>query len=129
MIELISVGDVTRAILEHLGERLEDVFGRSQKVQIADTTELPWGSWNPHRGQYLAYLLLVELPFPTHPYNRVLGVTEVDIYAPQLNFVFGEPIMTFPHQRFETFLEVSIAHTSQSGSELWRRPLVGQGSQ
>jgi hypothetical protein len=34
----------------------------------------------------------------------------------------GSPILTFPHQKVETFFEIAIAHTPQGGrSETWHR--------
>jgi hypothetical protein len=35
---------------------------------------------------------------------------------------YGGPIITFPHQKVETFFEIAVAHTPQGGrSELWAR--------
>lgn len=41
-----------------------------------------------HRRQWLATALLTQLPVPTG-FDRVLGVVNVDIFAPPYNFVFG----------------------------------------
>jgi archaemetzincin len=43
------------------------------------------------RKQYLAPLLLSTLrSFKTEPGDRCLGIVDVDLYSPGLNFVFGE---------------------------------------
>lgn len=51
---------------------------------------LPHGSWDQHRGQYLASVLLAWLPSPSHLSDRVLGVVDVDVFAPGYNFIFGQ---------------------------------------
>ena len=48
-------------------------------------------------------------------------------FAPELDLPFdyvmhGQPIISFPHQKVETFLEISIAHSPlEGGSAPWRR--------
>ena len=85
---LVPIGDADKAILEALRPPLEEVYG--QRTQIGDTIALPRESWNQRRDQYLASSLLTELPSLAHLGDRVLGVVDVDIFAPGLNFVFGE---------------------------------------
>jgi len=51
-------------------------------------------SWNQHRGQHLASMLLAKLPSPPSLGDRVLAVVDVDIFAHGLNFVFGEADIT-----------------------------------
>jgi len=92
MIVLVPIGNTDKAILEALSQPLEEVFG--QKTRIGDSIALPRESWNRHRSQYLASLLLAKLPSLPHLGNRVLGVADVDIFAPELNFVFGEADIT-----------------------------------
>ena len=79
MIELIPVGNTDEAILEALRQPLEEVFG--QGTRIGDSIALPRESWNQHRGQHLASLLLTGLPLPTHSGDRVLGAVDADIFA------------------------------------------------
>jgi len=88
MIVLVPIGNADKAILEALSQPLEEVFG--QRTQIGDSLALPWESWNRHRSQYLASLLLAKLPSLPRLGDRVLGVVDVDIFARGLNFVFGE---------------------------------------
>ena len=88
MIELVPIGAVDRGILEALRQPLEGIFG--QRTLMGDSIALPRGSWNQHRDQYLASLLLAKLPSLPHSGDRVLGVVDVDVFAPGLNFVFGQ---------------------------------------
>ena len=88
MIEIIPVGNTDSATLEAMRQALEEVF--SQKAHIDDTIALPHESWTQRRKQHLASVLLAKLRSPSDPGDRVLGVVDVDIFAPGLNFVFGE---------------------------------------
>ncbi len=88
MIELIPIGNIDDAVLEALKKSLAEVF--DQETQIGDRVSLLRESQNQHRGQYLASLLLAALPPPVRLDDRVLGVVGEDIFAPGLNFVFGE---------------------------------------
>ena len=92
MIELIPMGNIDEDILKALRQSLAEAF--AQRTQIGDSIGLPDESWNQHRGQYLASLLLAKLPPLSHSGDRVLGVVDVDIFAPGLNFVFGEADIT-----------------------------------
>jgi len=92
MIVLIPVGEVKEAIVKALGRSLVLVF--EQQTRIGDGMPLLQESWNQHRGQHLASLLLADLPSLLHLGDRVLGVVDVDIFAPGLNFVFGEADIT-----------------------------------
>jgi len=87
MIELIPIGEVEKATLESLGQLLTEVF--CQETHIGSGIALPPESLNERRSQHLARMLLALLPL-TKGKDRVLGVVDVDIYAPGLNFVFGE---------------------------------------
>jgi len=87
MVVLIPIGEVEEATLEALRQLLEEIF--SQRTQIGNGLQLPRGSWNQHRGQHLATMLLA-LIHPPGANGRALGVVDVDIFAPGLNFVFGE---------------------------------------
>jgi archaemetzincin len=92
MIVLVPIGNADKAFLEALMRHLEEVFG--QRMEIGDSIAPPQESWNRRRGQYLAPLLLAKLPSLPHLGDRVLGVVDVDIFAPGLNFVFGETDIT-----------------------------------
>ena len=86
MIVLIPIGEIEGAVLESLRQPLTQAFG--QETQIGDKMPLPRENYYLSRNQYLASPLLSAIPLPD-PGNRALGVVDVDIFAPGLNFVFG----------------------------------------
>lgn len=60
-------------------------------VEVADPGERPGGTFDPRRGQHasravLAWLVEHAPPLP----DRLLGMTDVDLFMPVLTFVFGE---------------------------------------
>lgn len=60
-------------------------------VVVASPIDLPSDAYDRDRGQYRAGDLLEALAIRHDPrWSRLLGVANVDLYAPGLNFVFGE---------------------------------------
>lgn len=86
MIVLIPIGEIEEAVLESLRRPLAQTFG--QETQVGDKMPLLRKSYYHSRDQYLASPLLSLILLPDSA-NRALGVVDVDIFAPGLNFVFG----------------------------------------
>jgi len=55
---------------------------------------VPPGAYNEERNQFHStrILTIIEESFGRVQADRLLGITEVDLYVPGLNFVFGEAI-------------------------------------
>ncbi len=89
---LLPIGQVEGWVLDDLERDLEKTF--SCKVERRTPANIPSDSLNPGRGQYNASRILNKIPslMDGEPGQRdiVLGITEVDLYAGGLNFVFGE---------------------------------------
>lgn len=75
---------LAREIADGTGE----VFG-TEVVVAAERLELRYRGYDPTREQYLASALIRALP-PSEPREKTLGITGADLYAPDLNFVFGQ---------------------------------------
>ncbi len=88
MITLAAVGDVDLSILEDLQPLLERIF--ETEVQVNGVVPVPERALDARRNQYCSPVLLSSLPSPPLLDNKVLGVTEVDIFTPNLNFIFGQ---------------------------------------
>ena len=91
MITLVPIGEVEKSVLENLRRPLAEAFG--QRTQVEEGITLTQVSWDKRRGQYLASMLLTELS-PPGISDRILGVVDADIFAPELNFVFGQADVT-----------------------------------
>lgn len=78
-----------RSLLRHLETRLADTFGL--EVEVRRPWFDPERCFDPSRGQYNSTLLLALLQGgPGSDFDRVLGVTGVDLFIPVLSYVFGE---------------------------------------
>jgi archaemetzincin len=86
---IIPVGKVEQDILSALSAALSKTF--HEKVKAGKGIPLPANSYNSSRRQYHSTAILRELPAEKRgEYDLILGVTEADLYEPELNFVFGE---------------------------------------
>jgi archaemetzincin len=83
-------GDISAAEIEFLVQPLKETFGAS--VGFESRVPLPANAYNRHRKQYLSNMILDVLNSRVRvPENsRVLGVTNEDLYVPDLNFVLGQ---------------------------------------
>jgi archaemetzincin len=66
---------------------IEELAGLGFRVARQIQVELPPEAFDPHRGQYRGSSVLARIQ--PEPGERVLAVTEADLYDDGLNFVFG----------------------------------------
>lgn len=92
LIELVGIGNVDEDFLIKLSDKLKLKFNAEIKLREAIT--LPEEAYNSFRKQYystkILYYLLNRLS--SVKVDKILGVTNVDLYVPRLNFVFGEAL-------------------------------------
>jgi archaemetzincin len=92
-IAVLSVGQTPTEIIERLSRELPKIFPDTTSQVIGEVLSLPEHALDKKRRQYNSTLILNELQrFATHHlnFNRILGVTNVDIFASGLSYVFGE---------------------------------------
>jgi archaemetzincin len=87
-ISLFWTRDVTPTVLNHLQELLPMVF--SDIVKPGGTFELKPDEFDPERERYLSTSILRRLRTIRPTQDFLLAVTEADLYAAGLNFVFGK---------------------------------------
>jgi archaemetzincin len=83
-VTLLPVGNPDRLALNDLAR---DLSGVGFDVELAGLRALPRGAFDARRGQFHADAVL-DLALSVRA-GRVLAVTDVDLYAGDLNFVFG----------------------------------------
>jgi archaemetzincin len=89
VIALAPVGDVGADRIDAVAPAVRDAFGCT--FEVAPAIPLPRDAWNAERRQHLSTAILDALARAKLPrWERLLGVADVDLYVPQLNFVFGE---------------------------------------
>jgi archaemetzincin len=117
VIMLVPIGMDEKDFLIVLEGELERVF--DFQVRIVNRLEIPANSYNPRRNQYQAALFLTALRRYLNPQinEKVLGITDKDLYVEGLNFVFGQAefpgsyaVISFArlHQSFYDFPEDRI---------------------
>jgi archaemetzincin len=86
---LTTLGRADDSLLKALVPMLEEVF--EAHVSMTDPIALPEDAHNASRRQYHSTVLLDALAaHKKRGWERLLGMTDVDLYTPDLNFVFGE---------------------------------------
>jgi archaemetzincin len=86
---IIPMGSVDPDILKTIATALEKVFHCMTETDTE--TPLPLTSYDSLRDQYHSSTILNKIRITRHKdFDRALGVTDVDLYVPELNFVFGE---------------------------------------
>ena len=85
---IIPFGQIQREILEFLRIELSQIF--SLDVKIAKTEPIPQYAFDPKRRQYHSTKILEWLKNIPVMDTRILGIVDLDLYVPELNFVFGE---------------------------------------
>ncbi|HKD18190.1 MAG TPA: archaemetzincin family Zn-dependent metalloprotease [Thermoanaerobaculia bacterium] len=89
VIAVVIIGDAPRSMIDELAPILGETFDAA--IVAALPLALPASSWNASRRQYSSTKLLDALASIKRPeWERLLGIADVDLYVPELNFVFGE---------------------------------------
>jgi len=87
-IYLIPVGGVDKEILDYLACEIPQAF--PYEVEIKKSLPKPEYAYNKRRDQYYADLILEKLKREKLAReDKILGVADLDLYTPGLNFVFG----------------------------------------
>jgi archaemetzincin len=90
---IIPFGEIDREVLDVIASRLREAFGCDTVIHPA--VPVPSQAYNPARQQYRSTEVLRLLKKSTSGgRERVLGIIDLDLYVPDLNFVFGEADVT-----------------------------------
>ena len=86
-ITLKPLGNIADATIEDLEDSIASIFHCSVEIEagINDLSQ----AYDSERKQYFSSKLLASLT-KTEQDERVVGIADVDLYVPRLNFVFGE---------------------------------------
>jgi len=92
----LPIGMRSGKILNYIADGLSKVFSGSLCSISTEVLPIPRKAYNPSRRQYLSTIFMQSIKDYAarnrnkEAFNRILGVTDVDLYAPGLNFIFGE---------------------------------------
>jgi archaemetzincin len=92
-IGILPIGEVDAIVTLRIQEKLLKVFPDTTCLIIGEQLSLSERAFDKKRKQYRSHVILSELQgyaAKKKGASRVLGVVDVDIFVPELNFVFGE---------------------------------------
>lgn len=91
-IGILCVGQVEPYIINRIQENLNQVFPRTKFIKIIEKVAALEDAFNNERQQYSSTILLsrVHVYAEIEALDLVLGVADVDLFVPKLNFVFGQ---------------------------------------
>lgn len=87
---LVPIGVIDENLLDWLKIEVSKALGK--RVETGSKMPPPGYAYNKRRNQYLSTAILMEINKKKEyrEYDKVLGIVDLDLYVPQLNFVFGE---------------------------------------
>jgi archaemetzincin len=86
---LIILSDIEETLIQSLKRRLEQTFNRDTEVRYS-LQNLGY-AYDKNRKQYVSPKILAKLRrIKKQPKEKILGVTDVDLYSPGYDFVYGE---------------------------------------
>lgn len=92
---ITPVSEVEGLLLDNLSTTLGNVF--SVNCQVTSTIEIPNEAYNYERNQFHSTVIISRLKNHHTPNShKILGVTEHDLFVPEVNFVFGQADMNGP---------------------------------
>jgi len=91
-IAILRLGSVDSEVVERVKSGLSKVFPTTECVILDEVMLVPRDAYNVIRRQYHSTSLLMKIReyVKKSGSDHVLGITNVDLYVPRLNFVFGE---------------------------------------
>ncbi|MFQ5965924.1 MAG: archaemetzincin family Zn-dependent metalloprotease [Candidatus Scalinduaceae bacterium] len=89
---IIPIGYIDEDILHYTQKELEERL--NVEIDIGKQLKDPDYAYNRKREQYHSTLILKRIRnLRLLEYDRVLGIVDVDLYVPELTFVFGEAVI------------------------------------
>jgi archaemetzincin len=92
-IGILCIGQVDAYVINRIQENLNMIFPKTTCTVINETLPVPEEAFNNAKKQYRSDIILSKVHSHAEKekaLDRVLGTVNVDIFVPELNFVFGE---------------------------------------
>lgn len=90
---ILRVGEVNSEVVERIEENLRIAFPKVKCTVISEILSVPGEAHDKVREQHRSDIILRRIRAYVEKekaFDRVLGIIELDIFVPELNFVFGE---------------------------------------
>jgi archaemetzincin len=92
-IGILSIGQVDTTVVDKIRENLNVIFPKTTCMLISEAIPMPEEAFNSRRNQYRSDVILAkidEFARGDKTSDRILGIVDIDVFVPSLNFVFGE---------------------------------------
>jgi len=91
-IAILRIGTVDKAVIQVVRNGLHKVFPKTVCTVVEEIMPIPQDAYSSTRKQHNSSRILASMSDLVEDRNteHVLGITDVDLYVPNLNFVFGE---------------------------------------
>jgi archaemetzincin len=92
-IGVLGIGQVDSSVIDRVRENLNMIFPKTTCTLIAETLPVPEEAFDEKRQQYRSDVLLDKIYMRTgkkKTLDRILGITDIDIFVPPLSYVFGQ---------------------------------------
>lgn len=87
-LSMVPFGPIRRELLKYLQTGLSHMFHFF--IKILREEPVPQFAFDPNRNQYSSAKILQSLKRMKKNDERILAITDIDLYVPELNFIFGE---------------------------------------
>ncbi len=90
---ILTIGEVDTCVTARIQENLTSILNKTNHILIADALQIPEKAFSRTRKQYRSDVILEmvqDYSESRNDVNRVLGIVDVDLFVPRLNFVFGQ---------------------------------------
>ena len=90
---MMRLGQIDPNIIGGIQENLDTVFANTKTTLITETLEIPEKAYSKARWQYrsdIVLSLIHNFVEAQDSFDRALGIVDVDLFTPRLNFVFGQ---------------------------------------
>ena len=91
-IYFVPAGEVDQKVVEAIKKKLPDFLPMAVRIEISPREKIPQSAYDPSRRQYNAEMILDDISQRVGLDTRnetALVIVDVDLYLPELDFVFG----------------------------------------
>jgi archaemetzincin len=92
-IGILRFGQLDSSIIDRIIDSIETSLASTEIILIAEPLPIPEEALSETRKQYRSDIILNSIrDYATRneSFDRILGIVDVDLFVPRLNFVFGE---------------------------------------
>ena len=90
---ILTIGKADANLISRIQENFPAILAKTSYALIDEAVQMPEEAFSRTRKQYRSDTILEIVRNHAerqNTYNRVLGIVDVDLFVPRLNFVFGE---------------------------------------